>query len=114
MNFSKLAILLSIFLSFSVFAEQDKVDKKVREFLNAYKQELLMHKGVKLAERFDPRGYYKRFNGTKDFYSSEDVREWLTSRWTGPNTLSFKDVSIEVISPSAALIIAIMEWGNQD
>ena len=114
MHFSKLLFLISIFLSFNVSAESEEIRREVNEFLSSYTKDLVGHKKSELVDRFDPRGYYKLGNGIKRLYSFEDVREWLTNRWAGPESLSFRDVSIEVLSPSAALVAAIMEWGNEN
>jgi ketosteroid isomerase-like protein len=86
------------------------VEREVREFFAAYAEDLRGHRREALANRYDPRGVF----GRKRFRSFEENRNAYLARWEGPKSFEWRDLSVEVVSPDAAVVLALFEWRTDE
>jgi len=104
-------------LSGSLAAQEDwtaSAEREVRDFLAAYADDLRQHRKQDIAARYDPRGVFVLGHGNKTFETFEKCREFYLSKWKGPETFEWQDLSIEVLSPDAAAVLGKFEWGVED
>lgn len=87
------------------------VEREIRQFYEAYATELREHKGMAIAERYDSRGAYALGNGRKVFQPFAEIKSKY-EKWTGPKSFSWKNLSIDVISPDVAAVLGQFEWGT--
>jgi hypothetical protein len=88
------------------------VEREVREFFNSYGEDLRQHRREAIVNRYDSRGYYRVGNGSKSLVSFADVRNQYLTKWTGPKSFEWKDLSIEILSDNAAAVTGLFDWQN--
>lgn len=86
------------------------VEREVREFYDSYAEDLRQHRRVAIADRYDPRGVYFLGHGRKTLQSFEATKDRYQTRWAGPKSFEWKDISIEVLSPDAAVVVGRFDW----
>ena len=86
------------------------VEREVKEFYDSYAEDLRQHRREAIADRYDPRGVFILGNGRKRLETFETVRNVYLTKWTGPKSFEWKDISIEVLSPGAAVVMCRFEW----
>jgi hypothetical protein len=87
-----------------------KVESEVRTFFNEYGEDLRQHRREAIANRYDTAGYYRMGNGNKAFISFEQSKNRYLNRWTGPKDFQWKNLSIEMLSSDAALVVGQFDW----
>lgn len=85
-------------------------EREIREFFDSYAEDLRQHRREAIANRYDPRGYFLLGNGNKRLVSFEDVKKRYLTRWSGPKSFEWKDLSIEVLSSEAAVVVGLFDW----
>ena len=113
-----LAVL--IFIAAGVFsASGQKTDKpasiseterSVRAFYDEYADDLRQERREAIANRYDRRGAYLMGNGSKSLQTFEQIRDRYVTKWSGPKSFEWQDLSVEVISKDAAVVLARFEW----
>ena len=91
----------------SDFAAQER---EVREFYDSYAEDLRQHRREAIVNRYDPRGVFFLGNGKKILVSFEGVKNQYLTKWKGPKSFQWKDLTIEVLSPDAAIVLGRFEW----
>lgn len=86
------------------------VERELREFYDAYAEDLRRHRRGAIADRYDPRGVFFLGNGRKVLRSFEEVKNQYLTKWTGPRSFEWKDLTVEVLSPDAALMLGRFDW----
>lgn len=86
-------------------------EQDVRRFLTSYAADLRNRDREAIAELYDPRGSFRLGDGRKAFHSFDTIKDKYLNRWAGPTSFEWKDISIEVLSPTAAVVMACFEWG---
>lgn len=90
-----------------------RVEREVREFYDSYAEDLRAHRREAIAGRYDPRGVFFLGNGNKTFETYASVRNSYLTRWKGPKAFAWKDLSVEVVSPAAAVVVGRFEWQTE-
>jgi len=85
-------------------------EREIREFFDSYAEDLRAARREAIANRYDSRGYFRMGNGNKRLVSFEDTKERYLTRWTGPKSFEWKDLSIEVLSSDAAVVTGLFDW----
>ncbi len=85
-------------------------ERSVREFYDSYAEDLRTHKREAIADRYDRRGVYMVGNGTKSLEPFDKVRERYMTKWSGPKSFAWKDLSVEIISKDSAVVTGLFEW----
>ena len=80
-------------------------EKEIKEFFDSYAEDLRSARREAIANRYDSRGYYRLGNGGKRLVSFADSRDRYLNRWTPPKSFEWKNLSIEVLSPNAAVVV---------
>jgi hypothetical protein len=89
------------------------VEKELRAFYDAYADDLRQHRRDAIAARYDPRGAYLLGQGKKSLESFVAIKERYLNKWNGPKAFEWSDLSIEVLSPDAAVVVSRFEWHSQ-
>ena len=118
-TFSLLLLQIVVFSSVLCFAQaSDKrsasAEKELRDFYAAYAEDLSKHRPAGIAERYDRRGVYLLGNGRKSFQTFESLRERYLTKWTGPKSFAWKDLSFEILSPTVAVVIGKFVWETEE
>lgn len=103
------AVILLLALSVTAVAQTD-VEREVRQFYDAYADDLRAHRKEAIANRYDTRGVYFMGNGYKSLETFEATKSRYLTKWKGPKSFEWKDLSIEVLSKDAAIVLARFEW----
>jgi hypothetical protein len=85
-------------------------EREIKEFFDSYAEDLRQHRREAIANRYDPRGYFRMGNGSKTLVSLEDVKNRYLTKWVGPKSFEWRDISIEVLSPEAAVVVGLFDW----
>ena len=118
---TKLALTLLFLLSLHIGIEAQPrpepvqngtaaLEREIRAFYESYAEDLRGHRAEAIANRYDSRGYFSLGNGSKRFVSFADNKTHYTTRWNGPKSFEWKDLSFEILSPTSAAIVGLFEW----
>ena len=122
MNCTKFIVACSLLLCATTAVEAQKAkpvkptfsatsaESEVRAFYEAYAEDLRQHRREAIAERYDRRGVYFMGNGRKRLESYEATKSSYLTKWTGPKSFAWKDLTVEVLSPHTAVVLARFEW----
>lgn len=107
-----LTLALIVFAGvFSAAAQgSGEIEKSVLAFYDSYADDLRQHRREAIANRYDRRGVYLMGNGSKRFQTLEQIKETYMTKWSGPKSFAWKDLSVEVISKDSAAVVAKFEW----
>jgi hypothetical protein len=86
------------------------VEKEIRAFYDSYAEDLRLHRRSEIAARYDDRGAYLLGQGKKSLQTFDVIRERYLNKWNGPKAFEWKDLSIEVLSPGTAVVLARFDW----
>jgi uncharacterized RmlC-like cupin family protein len=84
-------------------------EREIREVLKSYAEDSLAARREEVANRYDSRGYFALGDGDKRLVLFEDSKKRYLTTWTSPQSFEWKDVSIEVLSPDAAVVTALLD-----
>ena len=85
-------------------------EREVREFYASYAEDLRRHRREAIADRYDPRGVFLLGHGRKTLQTFEATKDRYLTKWVGPKSFEWKDISIEVLSPDAAVVVGRFDW----
>jgi quercetin dioxygenase-like cupin family protein len=88
-------------------------EKELRDFYDAYADDLIKGRGEAIANRYDPRGYYSVGNGNKQLVTLEEAKTRYTTRWTAPKGFQWKDVNFEILSPDSATVVGQFDFESR-
>ena len=91
-------------------ADVSATERELREFYDIYRDDLVKQRREEIANRYDARGYYGLGNGRKELVSFEDNKRRYLKEWSGPKAFEWRDLSYEILSPSAATVAGLGEW----
>jgi hypothetical protein len=86
------------------------VEREVRGFYDSYAEDLRRHRRELIADRYDPRGIYFLGNGGKTLETFEANKNAYLTKWKGPQSFDWTDLSVEVLSPDAAVVVGRFQW----
>ena len=86
------------------------IEREVRAFYNAYGEDLRWHRREAISDRYDTNGVFLVGNGNKSLESFEVNKKYYQNKWVGPKSFEWKDLSIEVLSNDAAVVVGRFEW----
>jgi hypothetical protein len=114
------ALLLTITGAVGAFAQlpsgtpkthpMSATERSVREFFDSYAEDLRGHRREAIADRYDRRGVYLVGNGSKSFIPYDQVKDRYLTKWLGPKSFAWKDLSVEVLSKDSVVITGLFEW----
>lgn len=94
----------------AVAQDSSTTEKSVLAFYDSYAEDLRQERREAIANRYDRRGAYLMGNGSKRFQTFEQIKKRYVTKWSGPKSFAWKDLSVEMISKKAAAVVAKFEW----
>ena len=82
----------------------------LQKFYESYADDLRQHRAQAIVDRYNRQGYFSLGNGRKQLVSFEENKRHYLNGWTGPKAFEWRDLSYEVLSPTAATVIGLFEW----
>ena len=89
-------------------------EQGVRQFYESYADDLRQHRREGIADRYDRRGVYMMGNGQKNLVTFEDVKARYLTKWKGPKSFEWHDLSFEILTPDIAVVLGRFEWHTED
>jgi hypothetical protein len=107
-----LALILVITAGVFTAAGQDvsATEKSVLAFYDSYADDLRQGRREGIANRYDRRGAYLMGNGSKELQTFQQIKEMYLTKWSGPKSFAWKDLSVEVISKNVVAVLGKFEW----
>jgi len=90
------------------------IDIDAREFMNGYADDLRHGRRQAIVDRYDRRGAYRVGEGEKNLESWELIRAAYMTQWTPPVRFAWRELSYEVVSDDAVIVIGLFDWGLAD
>ena len=114
---ASMLVLTSVIAAFSQSAakseksrEMSATERSARDFFDSYAEDLRGHRREAIADRYDRRGVYMVGNGSKSLVPYEQIKERYLTKWAGPKSFSWKDLSVEVLSNESVVVTGLFEW----
>jgi quercetin dioxygenase-like cupin family protein len=85
-------------------------ERELRDFYDDYRDDLVKQRREEIADRYDARGYFGLGNGRKELVTFEENKRRYLKEWTGPKAFEWRDLSYEILSPTAATVVGVGEW----
>lgn len=89
-------------------------EREVRQFYESYAEDLRRHRREAIADRYDRRGVYLMGNGQKKLVAFEAVKDRYLTRWKGPKSFAWHDLSFEILTRDIAVVLGRFEWQSED
>ena len=89
--------------------QSSDADRELKQFFDEYGEDIRQARRAAIADRYDSRGYYSLGNGTKTFLSFDETKARYLTRWTGPKSFEWKDLSFEVLSSTSAAAAGLFD-----
>ncbi|HEY0017277.1 MAG TPA: DUF4440 domain-containing protein [Longimicrobium sp.] len=105
-------LVLSASCAVNVEVQRDRdPEAEARAFMESYAQDLRAGARAAIAARYDRRGSYVVGNGRKTLESADSLRAFYASdAWQAPATFEWRDMSYEVLSDDAVMVVGRFEW----
>ncbi|HEX6369698.1 MAG TPA: hypothetical protein VF006_12330 [Longimicrobium sp.] len=114
--FSRLAALLLLTALSASCAVNVQVDRdrnpeaEARAFMESYARDLRTGTREAIVARYDRRGAYRVGGGQKTLEPLDSIRAVYTGRWEPPAAFEWRDLSYEVLSDDAVMVVGRFEW----
>lgn len=104
-------LVLSASCAVNVEVQRDRdPETEARAFMESYAQDLRAGAREAIVARYDPRGSYRVGNGQKVFEPLDSIRAVYMGAWQPPTTFEWRDLSYEVLSDDAVMVVGRFEW----
>jgi hypothetical protein len=90
------------------------VEAEARRFMAGYAVDMQNQDREALAARYQRQGAYRMLHGRKRFLVHDSIVEYFQERWLPPDAFRFDDMSYEVLSDDAAVVIGLMRFDDPD
>jgi hypothetical protein len=90
------------------------IDIDAREFMAGYADDLRHGRRLSIVDRYDRRGAWRVGEGEKNFESWELIRAAYMTQWTPPVRFSWRELSYEIVSDDAVIVVGLFDWGLAD
>jgi hypothetical protein len=97
-----------------VEASAQSIEKEARDFMLGYADDLRSGRRLAIANRYDKRGAFRLGEGEKTFETPEVIKAAYLTQWTPPRTFEWRNLTYEVLSQDAVLVIGLFDWGTGD
>jgi hypothetical protein len=88
-------------------------EAEARAFMESYARDLRSGAREAIVARYDTRGAYRVGGGQKVFEPMDSIRAGYTGRWQPPAAFEWRDLSYEVLSDDAVMVVGRFEWTDQ-
>lgn len=90
------------------------LENEAREFMAGYAEDLRSGRRHLIAARYDKRGAFRVGEGEKIFETPEMIRACYLTQWVPPRTFEWRNLSYEVLSGDAVVVVGLFDWGTGD
>lgn len=91
-----------------------ETEKSILAFYDSYAEDLRQERREAIANRYDRRGVYLMGNGSKRLQTFEQIKDTYLTKWSGPKSFEWKDLSVDIISKDAAAVVGKFVWTTKD
>jgi Domain of unknown function (DUF4440) len=91
-------------------ATPSNIEQEARQFMASYTAELRAHDFEAVVARYHRQGVYRIGHGRKRFVTHDSIAQLYRARGSGPASLELNDVSYEVLSANAVVVIGTFRW----
>ena len=109
-----LALTAACAVNVQVQRDDEDVEAEARAFMESYARDLRGGAREAIVARYDPRGAYRVGNGQKVLEPLDSIRAAYMGRWQPPTTFEWQDLSYEVLSDDAVMVVGRFEWTSAD
>jgi hypothetical protein len=85
-------------------------EQELKAFYESYAEDLRLGRREALGERYDDRGAFNLGNARKAFKSLSETKAHYLGRWSAPKNFTWKDMTIDVLTPESAVVMALFDW----
>jgi hypothetical protein len=104
-------LVLSASCAVNVAVQRDRdPEAEARAFMESYARDLRAGAREAIIARYDSRGSYRVGGGQKTLEPMDSIRAVYTSRWEPPAAFEWRDLSYEVLSDDAVMVVGRFEW----
>jgi hypothetical protein len=89
-------------------------EAEARAFMESYARDLRAGAREAIVARYDARGAYRVGNGQKVLEPLDSIRAVYMGPWQPPATFEWQDLSYEVLSDDAVMVVGRFEWTGAD
>ncbi|HEU4884722.1 MAG TPA: hypothetical protein VFT45_20870 [Longimicrobium sp.] len=108
-------LTLTAACSVNVWMQRDgDPEEEARAFMESYARDLRAGAREAIVARYDPRGSYRVGNGRKEFEPLDSTRAVYMGPWQPPTVFEWRDLSYEVLSDDAVMVVGRFEWTGAD
>ena len=90
------------------------IEKEARDFMTGYADDLRAGRRLAIANRYDRRGAFRLGEGEKTFETPAMIEAAYLTQWTQPETFEWRNLSYEVLTSDAVLVVGLFDWGTGD
>jgi len=90
--------------------EMVQAEREVRDFYDAYAEDLRAGRRESIADRYDERGYYRMGAGGKQLVSFEETKKVYMTRWSPPKSFAWSDLSFDILGKDSAVVTGLFDW----
>jgi hypothetical protein len=83
---------------------------EARSFMEQYERDLRAGDREAVARRYDARGAWSVGHGRSKLMTQEELRTRYLTKWTPPESFSWKDLVYEAVGADAVLVTGLFEW----
>lgn len=95
-------------------SKAEKVEREFRAFYESCAEDLRRLRLGSLISRYDPRGVFFSGDGRKAFETFDALENHYLTEWRGPRSFRRRDLSVEVLSPDAVVVVGRFEWQSDE
>ena len=90
------------------------IEQEARDFMIGYAHDLRSGRRLAIANRYDRRGAFRVGEGEKVFETPEMITAAYLTQWSPPKTFEWRNLSYEVLSSDAVVVVGLFDWGVGD
>ncbi len=92
----------------------EPIEDEARRFMVGYADDLRSGRRLAIANRYNKRGAFRVGEGEKIFETPDMIRAVYLTQWVPPKTFEWRNLSYEVLSADAVLVVGLFDWGTGD
>jgi hypothetical protein len=108
-----LSVIAACAMNVKVQRDRDP-EAEARAFMESYARDLRTGAREAIVARYDPRGAYRVGNGRKELEPLDSIRAVYMGPWQPPTAFEWRDLSYEVVSDDAVMVVGRFEWTGAD
>jgi hypothetical protein len=91
-------------------ADLSAVEREIKQFYDSYADDLRSNSAARRSPTVTTAGILQPGNGRKELVTFEANKSHYLKDWTGPKSFEWRDLSFEILSPTAASVVGLGDW----